>query len=132
MGLEVAVLGPVECRVGGRVISIGSTKQRAILAVLALETPRVVPAERLIEALWGDDPPAAARNSLESHVSRLRKLLAESGEALRTQTPGYALDAETDLQEFGRLRNAGDPVGALQLWRGSALADLADEPFADP
>jgi DNA-binding SARP family transcriptional activator len=147
--VEIDLLGPLACRTGDRAVPVRSRKQRAILAVLALYAREVVSTERLVLALWGDEPPPSARNSLEAHVSRLRKLLGESGgseSVLRTQAPGYVVDAETDLQEFERLRAlaakkamdgahegaAEELTAALALWRGGALADLADEPFARP
>ena len=142
-GVEVALLGPVECRVDGRPVLIRSRKQRSILSVLALCTSKVVSTERLIEAVWGEDRPPAARNSLEAHVSRLRKLLEENGarpDVLRTQSPGYAFMGTTDLAQFEQFRAAAAEraheqaaellASGLALWRGAALADLADEPFA--
>ena len=145
--MEVALLGPVECRIDGRAVAVGSPKQRAILAALGLRASEVVSTDRLIAALWGEEPPATARNSLEAHISRLRKLLDDAGapaDVLRTRSPGYAFSGETDLARFEQLREtatadavAGSDeqaaehlVAALALWRGSALADLADEPFA--
>ncbi|MGZ4309343.1 MAG: BTAD domain-containing putative transcriptional regulator [Gaiellaceae bacterium] len=144
--VAVSVLGPLECRIGDRVVVVGSRKQRAILAVLALGAPEVVSSDRLISALWGEDAPASAKNSLEAHVSRLRKLFGERGaeSVLSTRRPGYALEAETDLEQFEQRRAsaaakaaageiepaAGELEGALELWRGEVLADLSDEPFA--
>jgi YVTN family beta-propeller protein len=147
--VEVDLLGPLACRVDGRPVQVGSRKQRDVLAVLALQASEVVSTDRLISALWGEEPPPAAKNSLEAHVSRLRKLLAEHGAptaALRTASPGYALDAATDVASFERSsaaaaahaekdesdRAAQELTTALSLWRGSALADLVDEPFAPP
>jgi DNA-binding SARP family transcriptional activator/streptogramin lyase len=145
--VEVALLGPLECRIDGRVVAVRSLKQRAILGALALRASEVVSTDRLIAALWGEEPPAAARNSLEAHVSRLRRLLDEAGapaDVLLTRSPGYAFTGETDLARFERLRESATAdvasgsderaaehlAAALALWRGAALADLADEPFA--
>ncbi|MDX6415315.1 MAG: hypothetical protein QOH23_2725 [Gaiellaceae bacterium] len=145
-GVALSLLGPLECRIGGRVVAVRSRKQRSVLAVLALSANDVVSKDRLIAALWGEAMPLSAKNSLEAHVSRLRKLFGENGApgALRTQEPGYVLEASTDVQEFERRRASASKSAAggeteaaarvleaaLELWRGNALADLEDEPFA--
>ena len=143
----MALLGPLECRVDGRLVAVRSLKQRAILAALALRASEVVSTDRLIAALWGEEPPPAARNSLEAHVSRLRKMLDEAGapaDVLRTQAPGYAFTGGTDLARFEQLRESATAdvasgsieraaehlAAALTLWRGAALDDLTDEPVA--
>jgi len=142
--LEFRILGPLEVCEGGGLLEIGAGKQRALLAVLLLEGGAAVPVERLIDALWNEDPPASAVNSVHVYVSQLRKLL---GPRLVTRAHGYALKLEAgelDLQRFeerlaeGRDRLArGDPEGAagvlrdgLALWRGPPLADFAYESFA--
>jgi DNA-binding SARP family transcriptional activator len=129
----------------GEPIALGGQKRRALLAVLLLDASRVVSRDRLIDALWGDEPPDTARNTLQVYVSQLRKLLPEG--VLETAPAGYRLviDADSvDLFEFIRLSEegrtalgAGDPAragdtlrAALALWRGAALADLSWEPFA--
>jgi len=129
----------------GAPIALGGQKRRALLAVLLLDANRVVSRDRLIDALWGEDPPDTARNTIQVYISQLRKLLPEG--ALETAPPGYRLviEADTvDLFEFVRLSEegrtalgAGDAAGAadtlraaLALWRGAPLADLAWEPFA--
>src|SRR5258707_9019047 len=145
--VQVGVLGPLECRVDDRAVSIPSRKHRAILAVLAVHAPEAVSADRLILALWGDEPPASGRNSLEAHISRLRKVLGAAGapaDVLCTQPAGYVLAAGTDLERFRRLRAAAvasvasdatdrglqEMAAGLALWRGAPLGDLVDEPFA--
>jgi DNA-binding SARP family transcriptional activator len=129
-----------------RVLPLGGHKQRGVLALLVLERNRVVPRDRLVDALWGDDPPASAANSVQVYVSRLRKLLDDEG-MLATEPPGYVLRIEPgdlDLSEFEKLLSDGKAAlgsggaaeaelllaRALGLWRGPALADLAAEPFA--
>src|SRR5439155_13010604 len=119
--------------------------RRALLAVLLLEANSVVSRDRLIDALWGENPPETARNTIQVYISQLRKFLPEG--ALETAPPGYRLVIEADnidLFEFVRLSeegrtalDAGDAAGgadtlraALSLWRGAPLADLAWEPFA--
>jgi DNA-binding SARP family transcriptional activator len=143
--LEYRILGPLEVAANGRAVPLGGTKQRALLAVLLLHRSAVVPTDRLVEDLWGDDPPAAAGKTVQVHVSRLRKALGNA--ALETRAGGYALNVETetvdlfrfeDLTQDGRrLLAAGEPAAAraafgeaLALWRGPPLADFAYEPFA--
>jgi predicted ATPase/DNA-binding SARP family transcriptional activator len=129
----------------GEPIALGGQKRRALLAVLLLDAGRVVSRDRLIDALWGDEPPDTARNTLQVYVSQLRKLLPEG--VLETAPAGYRLVIEADsvdLFEFIQLSDegrtalgAGDPAraadtlrAALALWRGAPLADLSWEPFA--
>ena len=129
----------------GEPIALGGQKRRALLAVLLLDANRVVSRDRLIDALWGDEPPDTARNTLQVYVSQLRKLVPEG--ALETAPAGYRLVIEADsvdvfefirLSEEGRSAlGAGDAAraadtlrAALALWRGAALADLSWEPFA--
>jgi DNA-binding SARP family transcriptional activator len=71
---EVRLLGPVQAVRGGRELSLGGPKQRAVLALLLLEPGRVVPTDALIEELWRGDPPAGAAKTLRSYLSRLRAL----------------------------------------------------------
>ena len=127
------MLGPLEVRNGGRTIPIGRGKQRALLALLLLDAGQVVPVERLIDELWGDSPPATAATALQVYVSKLRKTLGEG--AIRTQPPGYAIDAEQiDVRVFERLSTearTAEPARAaallreaLLLWRGTPLSDV--------
>jgi DNA-binding SARP family transcriptional activator len=124
-----------------RPLSLGGIKQRSLLAVLLLHANEVVSADRLIDELWGEAPPATAAKSVQVHVSRLRKELGDR--RLATRPPGYVLHvepSELDLARFERLLgdarsadsgSAGEKLReALALWRGPALADLAYEPFA--
>jgi YVTN family beta-propeller protein len=146
--LEVQLLGPVEARKGGQPLLLGRRKQRALVALLALNANRVVSTDELIEALWGEDPPPTAPVALYGLVSGLRKLL-EPGQqgAVVTKTPGYVLalpPASIDLGRFEllvaegrRALETGDPTTAsarlgeaLELWRGPPLQDLAYLPFA--
>ena len=76
MRLVVRLLGPLEVACGDRPVRIGAAKERLLLVVLALNAGRVVTAERLIDALWGEDPPESAGVSLRVLISRLRKGLA--------------------------------------------------------
>jgi DNA-binding SARP family transcriptional activator len=129
--VEYSVLGPLEVRVDGRTIAIGRGKQRALLAVLALNAGRVVSAERLIDELWGDAPPATAATALQVYISRLRKSLGER--AIVTREPGYLVEGDVDVRRFEELVAAArrsEPARAAQLlsealglWRGAALSD---------
>lgn len=143
--LQFRLLGPLEVVVDGRPAALGGQKQRALLATLLLEPNRVVSADRLIDAVWGEIPPETARNTIQVYVSQLRKRLPAG--ALETVQPGYRLvvdPATIDLFEFVRLCDQGRSAlaagdagaaaeilrAALDLWRGDALADLASVPFA--
>jgi DNA-binding SARP family transcriptional activator len=145
--LEFRVLGPLQVASEDRLLPLGGVKQRALLALLLLERNRVVPRHRLVDALWGDDPPPSAANSIQVYVSKLRRLLGDEGEgALVTEPPGYRLripPGELDADEFERLLADGKRAladgsfaeaevtlaRALTLWRGPALADLVPELF---
>jgi serine/threonine protein kinase/Tol biopolymer transport system component/DNA-binding SARP family transcriptional activator len=139
--MEFLILGPLEVSDEGRTLALGGPKQRAVLAHLILRANRVVPADLLIDGLWGEDPPESARNTLQTYVYRLRKLLGEG--RIEGRNGGYVLTAapqEIDAARFealvkqGKGRVATDPAAAaseldegLALWRGEALANLADE-----
>ncbi|MEU4448845.1 BTAD domain-containing putative transcriptional regulator [Actinosynnema sp. NPDC050801] len=131
------MLGPVEA-VGplGPAALVG-TRQRAVLGVLALHAGAVLPFTRLVDVLWGDDPPRTAIKTLHSHVARIRRALADCGlpDVLLTKEPGYLLTGvEVDARRFEELLRAGRAErsprraaellrAAAQLWRGDALAD---------
>jgi DNA-binding SARP family transcriptional activator/streptogramin lyase len=142
---EFRILGPLEARENGRALAIGPGKQRALLALLLLETGEVVSTDRLIDALWGERPPASALNSVHVYVSQLRKVLGEG--CLITSGHGYLLALEpgqVDLGRFERLLGEGRELlargeakhasevlhAALALWRGPPLTEVASEPFA--
>ena len=72
--MEFRILGPVEVRRNGDALALGGRKQRALLAVLLLHANESVSRDRLIDALWGERPPPSAQQSLDSYVSRLRRL----------------------------------------------------------
>ena len=112
-------------------VGLGGPKQRALLAFLLLNANEVVSSDRLIDALWEEEPPATARKALQLYVSRLRKLLGR--ECLQTEAAGYVLRVgadELDLERFVRLREQGQLREALSLWRGPALCDFASQRFA--
>jgi DNA-binding SARP family transcriptional activator len=146
MAFEVRLLGSVEALVDGHSLSLGGSKQRGVVAMLALNANTTLSADRLIDGLWGDDPPASAAKSVQHYVWGLRKALAESraGAEILTRGRGYELRLPAravDALRFERLverarREADQGIvdgaarGALELWRGAPLADVADEPFA--
>jgi YVTN family beta-propeller protein len=124
--MDYQILGPLEVREGGRLVALGGDKQRALLAILVLHRNEVVSADRLIDDLWGESPPASAIGTLQAYVSRLRKVLdaarvasdapdgdpAESSAngALLTRGHGYLLrvaPGELDLDRFGELVEQG-------------------------
>ena len=142
--LRFNVLGELEAVRDGAPLDLGPRKQRAVLAALLLSANRVVPTERLIDDLWGDEPPETARAALQVHVAGLRKALGEDSVRLVTRSPGYVLEVEPgalDLERFNELcagaRAESDGAlrsellaEALALWRDVPLAGLHGEPFA--
>src|ERR687892_563205 len=144
--MELRILGPLEVVDGKGSISLGGPKQRAVLAHLALQANRVVPAERLIDEIWGEDPPPAARSALQSYVSHLRK--AVGSDRLVGRLGGYVLHAASDEIDASRFEAlvaearrlaVTDPAEAvlvyqraLALWRGPALHGLGDQPSLQP
>jgi DNA-binding SARP family transcriptional activator len=151
--VEFRLLGSLEVIIGGEPVDVGGTQPRTVLAMLLVAGGRMVPAESMIEALWGNHPPDSAAGTLQSYVSRLRRALVpggargEAAKVLAWDPPGYklvvgakALDAHRfeALADRGRgLLLAGDPGGArellddaLRLWRGPALLEFAHLDFA--
>jgi DNA-binding SARP family transcriptional activator len=145
--VDFRILGPLEVWYEGRPIPVPGAKQRALLAMLLLHAGEVVSADRMLDAVWGEDPPDAGSTALRVRLSQLRKTLAGAGSSLVTRPPGYVMqlrDDELDLRRCERLVAAGDRAlqegraaeavdalrDALALWRGPPLADLAYESFA--
>lgn len=140
--LSFRLLGSFEVARGGRPVQLGGQKQRAVLAILALDAGRVVSTDRLIDLLWGEQPPKTAATSLQNFISQLRKTVG--ADVLVTKPPGYFLNVaatQVDLNEFeqlvGQARSLEPEVGAqkireaLDLWRGPPLADFTFESFAE-
>ena len=98
--MEIKILGPVEVVDHGETVSLPGGKPRALLAVLALAVGEVVSAERLIDELWGEDPPETAANALQVHVSQLRKVLG--ADVVRRRGPGYELAIARDTVDLVR------------------------------
>ncbi len=116
-GGEVRILGPVEVFGPHGRAALNGTRQRGVVAVLALCAGTPVPVDRFVDVLWGDDPPRTAVRSLHSYVARVRQALADCGMpgALMTTPGGYQLDAPVDAERFERTKD-------LSLWRGEPLA----------
>ncbi|MDQ6901013.1 MAG: NB-ARC domain-containing protein, partial [Candidatus Dormibacteraeota bacterium] len=142
--MEYRILGPVEARCDSRVLPLGGPKVRTLLAVLLLHANQVVPAERLVDDLWGDGSPISARNLVQGYVSHLRATLVSGafGEPLTTLPGGYLLrvareefdlfrfedlvqSAEAAMGEDDVAAAAEDLRAALALWRGPALAGVS-------
>lgn len=151
MLIEFRLLGPVEAWRGGERVRLGGRKQRALLAALLVRAGRVVSLDQLIDDLWPAGPPARAAATVQVFVSDLRRALEPDRPRgtppglLVTAAPGYVLRTDAvDALAFARLAAAGraalddEDAGraadllarAEALWRGAALADVADEPFA--
>src|SRR4051812_2569790 len=135
MTVDLRLLGPLELRLGDGPVELGPRKQRAVLAMLALEAGRTVSADHLSQGLWGDEPPASAPKMIQLYVSHLRRAIDGDGAQIVTRGRGYELQingGEVDAIRFECLLGEHRPREALALWHGEALADLADEPFAAP
>ena len=142
------VLGPLRVVAGvgsgGRAATVtepalGGPKQRLVLALLLADPGRVVSLERLVDGLWGDDPPESARHTVQSYVSELRKAL---GPVIERDGSGYRVDVDRsslDSLEFeagvaeARASATHDPAAAaaryaaaLSMWHGPAFADFRD------
>jgi DNA-binding SARP family transcriptional activator/DNA-binding CsgD family transcriptional regulator/tetratricopeptide (TPR) repeat protein len=150
--LRVQVLGPVSAWRGEQQLDMGSGRQRAVFAALAMRANRVVSREELVSSVWGENPPSGASGSLYTYVSRLRRVLEpdrsrwSGGQTLVSEGSGYSLQLDTDqldVIEFDRLRESANELwnrrdlvaaraamdAALALWHGEALAGIQG-PFA--
>ena len=125
----------------GRPVELGATKQRALLVMLALRANAVVSVDELVEALWGEEPPATANKLVQHYVSQLRKLLTGGDAEIVTRGRGYELRTRPDAVDVARFERLAEAVGrspqngaaardALSLWRGTPLLEVIDEPFA--
>jgi ABC-2 type transport system ATP-binding protein len=147
--MEIRLLGPVEAWCDGARLNLGPRQQRFVLAVLALESNRLVTVERLVDLTWPVRPPRTARHAVQVSISRLRAVLAAAGarDAARlvTEGRGYVLrldPSNVDVHRFraliGQARRCAadaDKVGllrrALRLWRGPVLAGAGAPEVAD-
>jgi DNA-binding SARP family transcriptional activator len=151
-GLQFGVLGPLQLRAGGDLVPLGAPKQRAVLATLLMSRNRAVSVDALIDAVWDQSPVPAARTSIHSYVSNLRRLLGsgshDPNRLLASVSPGYQLnvaDADCDIGRFVTEKNAGVHAAAagrfedastylsaaLAEWRGPFLDDLREFAFVN-
>jgi DNA-binding SARP family transcriptional activator len=145
--MQFRLLGPLEVVTDDGAVDVGAGKRRALLADLIIHANEVVSAERLIDELWDEHPPATAAKSVHVYVSQLRKALSANGGMLATRGSAYVINVEPDQVDAllfeQRLAAAqqslaeGDAGSAsrearagLELWRGPALFDFAYESFA--
>ncbi|MFI0447078.1 BTAD domain-containing putative transcriptional regulator [Actinomadura sp. 6N118] len=155
-GLSIGLFGPLEVTDGsGTRLDLGTRKQRALVAMLALEPGRVVSLDRLIQELWAGEPPAGATRTLQAYIAHLRKVLEPDRaprtppQILLTREPGYLLavaPGQVDLERFAAWAEEGRRAlargahaetlqildRALELWRGEPLGEFADQEFAQP
>jgi predicted ATPase/DNA-binding SARP family transcriptional activator len=159
--VEFRLLGPLEVAEGGRTAHLGPPRQRAVVAMLALAAPEVVSTDHLIDGLWGEQPPKNPLAALQLYVHEVRKTLHDLGdhgrkhrddrdgpELIERIPPGYRITVPADHTDIGRFttlqqrarseRLSDNPVAAaatlreaLALWRGPALADVREAPFAE-
>jgi WD40 repeat protein/DNA-binding SARP family transcriptional activator/tRNA A-37 threonylcarbamoyl transferase component Bud32 len=130
--MEFRVLGPLDVSARGERVPLGGPRQRVVLANLLIHAKHVVSADDLIDRIWGERAPDSARKTLQSYVTRLE-----------WRSPGYILHLEPNELDAARFESLADRAQriegqperasvlyreALQLWRGDAFADLADEP----
>lgn len=142
-GLEFRILGSLEVSGDQRPADLGGARQQIVLATLLLSPNRIVPLERLVEALYGGHPPATSRSQAQNAISALRRSFAEHGDdtIIATNAQGYVIrvgDGQLDSQRFAELvaaardaKDAGHPGRAVasyreaqRLWRGDALAGI--------
>jgi DNA-binding SARP family transcriptional activator len=141
--VEFRILGPLELSGDRGVIEVPGAKRRALLALLLLNANQVVSSDRLLDELWGDEPPGSGVTAIQVSVSKLRKALGSAAHVLETRAPGYLLRAgpdDLDLHRFERLveeasraepeQAAATLREALSLWRGPALAEFTYDSFA--
>ncbi len=137
MTVEIDVLGPLRVRTDGAEQPVTGRRERAVLGLLVAAAGRQVGGDRLVDEVWGDDPPASAPGSVQVAISKLRKLLGH--QSIVREPGGYALaGVDVDAARFGALVQraaAAAPAAALDLtdralalWRGQPYEDLADVP----
>jgi DNA-binding SARP family transcriptional activator len=139
--VEFRILGPLAVEGSDGVASLGGRRQRALLGLLILHRNEPVSTSRLIDDLWGEEPPATAQKTIQVYVSRLRGELGNG--RIETHGRGYMLrlgDEELDLRVFERLVERSELEGAesaaatlreaIALFRGQPLGDLSDESWA--
>ncbi len=148
--LRVRLLGAVSAVGAGGDrddVPLGGPKPRAVLAVLALAAPRACSYDQIVDSLWGEEPPASARNAVQVNVTGLRKALRSHGVEIERVGDGYALrgPVSVDVDEFEKLVSggraalrSGDVIrsaemlsAALDLWGGRPFGGVEGAPFTD-
>jgi predicted ATPase/DNA-binding SARP family transcriptional activator len=130
--MEIQILGPLRVVAADETVELSAALERALLLRLLLDANRPVSVAQLIDDLWGGRPPRTALRTLRVYVSRLRHGLGE-GDRITTTAGGYQLrvePGECDADRFEELAAAGEFAAALGLWRGAALAEVADTEWA--
>ena len=120
----LGVLGPVQCALDRGPVEVSGRLNRTLLAALAVDRDRVTGVDELVDALWGDAPPAAAEKVIRNRVSLLRSVLTPA--FIDTAGSGYRLGREVtvDVKQFEDPAVAG--AARLTLWRGSPLLEVAE------
>jgi DNA-binding SARP family transcriptional activator/class 3 adenylate cyclase len=145
--VDLRILGPLEVVINGQAVTIAARKERELLAALAVRANHVVAVDRLVDVMWGEDPPRTNAKTLQTYVGKLRRALGET--SITTRPPGYSLRVEPDeldadrferLVERARASLRDDDAAtaaallddALAMWRGDAFEEFAGVPFFDP
>ena len=140
--MEFRLLGPVEVDIDGKAVMIGAIRQQIVLAHLLLERDHVVSIDRLVDALWGDDPPRTAKSQVQITISAMRRML--DPDIIATRPPGYVIRVSPEALDLARYEKltarasraaaqqrphdaVNDLREALALWRGPALCGLQGE-----
>jgi predicted ATPase/DNA-binding SARP family transcriptional activator len=130
--VEFGVLGPLLVRdADGRAVVLSAAKVRTLLALLLVHRGETLGTHVIVDALWGENPPASAVNLVHGYVRDLRRALG--ADVVQTRPGGYVLDpaaGRLDAQRFADLVGSGRHHEALTLWRGPALAEWADTSWA--
>ncbi len=144
--MQIGILGPLQVRTDDGPVAVTGSRLRALVTRLAVVAPDPVAIAELVDAVWPGQPPSDPTNALQSLVSRVRRALGDAT-AIQPVPGGYrmAVDAaDVDAAVFGALVAAGrrdlqqaqpaeaqeQLAQALRLWRGEALTDAADGPYA--
>lgn len=145
--MRFGLLGPLLVQSGEENLPVRRGKQRTVLAALLLDAGRVVSVEKLIDVIWGENPPASADVAVRNYVMRLRRDLGSAKNRIRTEPPGYLIsvaDEELDVSRYEALLGsartaaeagsweaaASEAAAALALWRGEALCDVESDVLA--
>jgi len=147
LGLDLHLMGLVQMFRGGEPVALGGPKQRGVLVILALAEGRTVSVSRLIDGIWGSEPPVDARGVIHTYVAQLRRVLGGQRSVLRTVGDGYSLELPCETLDFARLQVSAERgrselqggrfeaarehfAHAIAECRGEPLADVADLAFA--